>query len=94
MREYNEGMRNAVQLWESPSAGGTGGLRQPPSNVHRVVGGDRPVTGSEARTLIAQYATFSSPCTTMLRIAMYRRLIEGGLASAVSGITFKFKPPL
>jgi hypothetical protein len=53
MEEYNLGMKNAVQLWDATVVAS----QEPPgSNAHPVAGGCRPLTGSEARTVLAQCA--------------------------------------
>lgn len=69
MEEYNLGMKNAVQLWDATAAAAGGLLRQPHSKARHVTGGCRPLTGSEARTLIARCAAPAFPCICALLVS-------------------------
>lgn len=59
MEEYNQAMKATVGLQEA--AGDVDG-DEPHlgtcASVYRVSGGCRPITGSEARTILAQYVIF------------------------------------
>lgn len=69
MEEYNLGMKNAVQLWDATAAAAGGLPRQPHSKARHVAGGCRPLTGSEARTLIARCARSAISCICALLVS-------------------------
>lgn len=51
LEEYNAAMKRAVQEWHA-ACEAPGEL--PSSNARHIRGGTRPLTGSEARTVLAQ----------------------------------------
>lgn len=53
MEEYNHAMRTAVALWDAAEDAALEPLR---SSAFHIPGGVRPILGSEARTILAQYA--------------------------------------
>lgn len=53
MEEYNRAMKATVALWDVTLEKPMG---TPTLNAFQIPGGARPLTGSEARTVLSQYA--------------------------------------